>query len=73
MGAAPTHAERTGTSRDRNGRADAVGVDGGTGLVGGLMDAEVFAARTLGFEALGNGADETGIGRLGRSERTARR
>lgn len=68
MGAAPTHAERTGTPRDREGRANAVGIDGGAGRVDGVVDAEIFTARTLGLEAQGNGADEAGVREVGRRD-----
>lgn len=45
-----------------------LGVDGGAGRVGGVVDAEVFTERSLGFEAQGNGADETGVRRIDRRD-----
>ena len=61
MGAAPTHAERTGSTRHRVGGAYAVAGDGGLGRVDRGVQAEVFAERPLGFEAPRATADETGV------------
>ncbi|MDQ1122456.1 hypothetical protein [Microbacterium trichothecenolyticum] len=68
VGAAPARAERTGTPRHRIGAADAMPVDGGASRIDGRMDAEIFTERTLGLEARGGRADETGIVGSGRRD-----